>query len=154
MSKPRPAGTIPAAFSATGQDVPPSPDVQQHNLAQLIGQASAFYMAQLLEPVLAAISARQQRPACIVCAARLKGDAKAYETAVDIAVKAAEPLPEAPDTKVTESFTEGRRGPVCWGCFDPDLDGAGTGGCMTINEERATYGLPPLEGFDRLPSVD
>lgn len=119
----RPAGTTPAAFSPTGKDVPPSPDVQEHNLAQLIGQASAFYLAQLLEPVLQSISARQQRNACIVCAARLKAEASAYETAVDIAVKAAEPLPEAPDTKVTESFTDGARGPVCWGCYDPATDG-------------------------------
>lgn len=121
MTKPRPAGTIPAAFSRTGEDVPPSPDVQEHSLAQLIGQASAFYLAQLLEPVLAGIAPR--RHMCIVCAAKLKAEAKAYETAVEIAVKAAEPLPAEPDTRVAESFTQGRRGPVCWACFDQELDG-------------------------------
>lgn len=124
MAQPhRPAGTTPAAFSKTGRDVPPSPDVQQHNLAQLIGQSTAFHLAQLLAPVLDAMSARQQRSACLVCAARLKAEARAYETAVEIAVKAAEELPEAPSTKVTESFTEGARGPVCWACYDPAIDG-------------------------------
>jgi hypothetical protein len=124
VAKPsRPAGTIPAAFNPTGRDVPPSADVQEHNLAQLIGQASAFYLAQLLEPMLAAFTARQQRAACLVCAARLKAEAREYEKAVDIAVRAAEPIPEPPDTKVTESFTEGSRGPVCWGCYDPATDG-------------------------------
>ena len=149
MSQPRrPAGTIPGAFSKTGQDVPPSPDVQEHNLAQLIGQSAAFHLAQLLAPLLQG----QKRDACIVCAAKLKADARAYETAVEIAVKAAEELPKPPDTRVTESFTAGRRGPVCFACFDPDLDGAQ--GCMTINEERATQGLPPLEGYDRIGSAD
>ena len=123
MSKPRPAGAIPAAFSKTGQDVPPSPDVQEHNLAQLIGQSAAFELAQLLEPLLASISTRQQRNACIVCAARLKAEARDYETAVEIAVKAAEEPPAPPDTRVTESFTEGARGPVCWADYDPAIDG-------------------------------
>lgn len=124
MNQPRrAAGTVPAAFSKTGQDVPPSPDVAEHNLAQLIGQSAAFHLAQLLAPVLDAMGARQQRNACLVCAARLKADAAAYETAVEIAVKAAEPLPDEPSTKVTESFTEGARGPVCWADYDPAIDG-------------------------------
>jgi hypothetical protein len=123
VSTRRVKGTTPPVFVRDGRPVPPSADVQQHNLGQLIGQASAFYLAQLLEPVLASVAARQQRNACLVCAARLKAEARAYETAVEIAVQAAEPLPEAPDAKVTESFTEGSRGPVCWGCYDPKIDG-------------------------------
>ena len=117
----RPAGTIPAAFSKTGQDVPPSPDVAEHNLAQLIGQSAAFHLAQLLEPVLASIAPR--RHMCIVCTARLKAEAAAYETALANAVAAAEPPPAEPDTRVAESFTQGLRGPVCFACFDQELDG-------------------------------
>ena len=118
----RPAGTIPAAFSKTGQDVPPSPDVQEHSLAQVIGQATAFYLAQLLAPAMEALSA-PRRHMCIVCTAKLKADAKAYETALANAVAAAEEQPEPPDTRVAESFTQGLRGPVCFGCFDPAVDG-------------------------------
>ena len=146
MNKPhRPAGTIPAAFSATGQDVPPSPDVAEHNLAQLIGQSAAFHLAQLLEPVLAGIAPR--RHMCIVCAARLKAEAKAYETAVDIAVKAAEPIPEPPDTKVAESFTHGARGPVCWACFDQELD---TPGPRKVGYD---FGIPPRGADLRIPGA-
>lgn len=115
----RPAGTIPAAFSRTGEDVPPSADVAAHNMAQLIGQATAFYLAELLGPVL---EPRKQYT-CIVCTARLKREAKEYETAVANAVAAAEPLPEAPSARIPEAITDGARGPVCWGCFDREKDG-------------------------------
>ena len=52
-----------------------------------------------------------------------RDEAAAYEVAVQNAVAAAEELPEAPDTRVAESFTAGARGPVCWGCYDPAIDG-------------------------------
>jgi hypothetical protein len=107
VTKPaRPHGTIPAAFSATGEDVPPSPDVEEHSLAQVIGEAVALHLAPLIARM------RPARPGCITCAAKVK-------VAERNAKAAAEPLP---DMGVTESFTHGRRGPVCWGCFDPDED--------------------------------
>jgi len=119
----RPAGTIPAAFSKTGQDVPPSPDVQEHSLAQVIGEAVGLHLAKLLGPVLAHMAEQQHRPGCIVCAARAKRAERAHKIAIANANAAAEDGPDVPDLGVTESFTEGRRGPVCWGCFDPDEDG-------------------------------
>lgn len=124
MSTRRVKGATPPVFVRDGKPVPPSPDVAEHNLAQLIGQSAAFHLAQLMEPVLAGIAPR--RHMCIVCAAKLKAEAKAYETALANAVAAAEELPEAPDTRVTESFTAGARGPVCWGCYDQRLDGPWT----------------------------
>ena len=118
MPKPsRPAGTIPAAFSATGQDVPPSPDVAAHNFGQVIGQSVAYHVAQLLAPVLQRLVDVQERPACIVCAARVKRE---HLLAVANAQAAAEPEPVP--GKVNQSFTAGARGPVCWFCFDPDAD--------------------------------
>jgi len=106
VTKPRPHGTIPAAFSATGQDVPPSPEVAERTLAEVIGEAVALHLAPMLNRL------RPARPGCIVCAAKVK-------VAERNAKAAAEPLP---DMGVTESFTHGRRGPVCWGCFNPDED--------------------------------
>ena len=106
MPNPRPRGTLPAAFSATGQDVPPSPDVAERSLAEVIGEAVALHLA----PMIARL--RPARPGCIVCAAKVK-------VAERNARAAAEPLP---DLGITESFTVGRRGPVCWACFNPDED--------------------------------
>jgi hypothetical protein len=114
----RPHGTLPAAFSATGQDVPPSPDVAAHSLAEVIGGAVAYNVAQLLGPVLQRLVDVQERPACIVCAAKAKRE---HLTAIANAQAAAEPEPGAP--VVRQSFTAGRRGPVCWACLDPDQDG-------------------------------
>jgi hypothetical protein len=102
----RPHGTIPAAFSKTGQDVPPSPEVAERTLAEVIGEAVALHLAPLVSRM------RASRPGCIVCAVKVK-------RAERNARAAAEPLP---DLGITESFTTGRRGPVCWGCFDPDED--------------------------------
>jgi hypothetical protein len=102
----RPHGTIPAAFSKTGKDVPPSPEVAERTLAEVIGEAVALHLAPLVSRM------RASRPGCIVCAAKVK-------RAERNARAAAEPLP---DLGITESFTTGRRGPVCWGCFDPDED--------------------------------
>jgi hypothetical protein len=121
VSTRRVKGTTPPVFVRDGKPVPPSPDVAEHNLAQLIGQSTAYHLAQLLEPVLAAIAPR--RHMCIVCTAKLKAEAAAYEVALANAVAAAEPQPAEPDTRVAESFTDGARGPVCWACFDQKLDG-------------------------------
>ena len=114
----RPHGTIPAAFSATGQDVPPSPDVAAHSLAEVIGGAVAFHVAQLLGPVLQRLVDVQERYACLTCLTNAKRE---HTIAVANAKAAAEPEPKVPT--INQSFTEGARGPVCWECFDPDKDG-------------------------------
>jgi hypothetical protein len=121
VSKPsRPLGTIPAAFSKTGQDVPPSPDVAAHGLAEVIGGAVAYNVAQLLGPVLQRLVDVQERYACIVCTAKAKRE---LIVAVANAKAAAEPEPAVKAGAIRQSFTDGARGPVCWECFDPDKDG-------------------------------
>lgn len=106
MTKPtRPTG-LPAALARDGVAVPPSADVAERNLAEVIGETVALHLA----PVIARM--RPARPGCIVCAAKVK-------VAERNARAAAEPMP---DLGITESFTTGRRGPVCWSCFDPDED--------------------------------
>lgn len=116
----RPAGTIPAALSATGQDVPPSPDVAAHNLAQLVGQAVAYHVAQLLGPVLQRLVDVQEHYACLVCTTRVKRE---LNIAVANAKAAGEPEPAVKASAIRQAFTDGCRGPVCWECFDPDKDG-------------------------------
>jgi len=117
VTKPRPHGTIPAAFSATGRDVPPSPEVAAQGLAEVIGGQVALDLVQLLGPVLQRLVDVQDQPACIVCAVKAKRE---HLVAVANALAAAEPEPGAP--VVRQSFTSGARGPVCWGCLDPELD--------------------------------
>jgi hypothetical protein len=80
--------------------------VAERNLAEVIGEGVALHLAPLIARM------RASRPGCIVCAVRVK-------IAERNARAAAEPLP---DLGITESFTTGRRGPVCWSCFDPDED--------------------------------
>ena len=116
-------GTIPAAFSATGKDVPPSPDVAERNLAEVIGEGVALHLAKILGPLLNHMSQQMNRPGCLVCAAKVKRAEREFEIQVANAKAAAEAGPDAPDIGVTESFTDGARGPVCWGCYDPDIDG-------------------------------
>lgn len=117
MSKPsRPIGTIPAAFSRTGQDVPPSPDVAAHGLAEVIGGQVALNLAQLLGPVLQRLVDVQERPACVICAKKAKSIAVANARA------AAEDEAEVSMPSINQSFTAGARGTVCWSCFDPDAD--------------------------------
>ena len=121
MSNPRrPHGTIPAAFSAAGQDVPPSPDVAAQGLAEVIGGAAAVHLAQLLGPVLQRLVDVQERYACLVCTAKAKRE---LIVAVANAQAAAEPEPSIKAGAIRQSFTDGMRGPVCWSCFDPDQDG-------------------------------
>lgn len=126
MTKPsRPHGTLPAAFSATGQDVPPSPqdvppspDVAAHNLGEVIGQSVAYHVTALLAPVLQRLVDVQERYACVICVDKAKRE---WNVAAANARSAAEPEPKVP--AINQSFTEGRRGPVCWSCFEPDDDG-------------------------------
>lgn len=118
VPKPRPHGTLPAAFSATGEDVPPSPEVAAQGLAEVIGGTVAIHLAQLLAPVLQRLVDVQERYACLMCTARVKRE---HTVAVANALAAAEPEPKP--GKINQSFTDGARGPVCWECFDPDKDG-------------------------------
>jgi hypothetical protein len=138
-------GTIPAAFSATGQDVPPSPDVAAHSLAEVIGGAVAVHLAQLLAPVLQRLVDVQERYACIVCAVRVKVAGQEWKRDAAIRAMAAEPIPDKPEATIRQSFTDGARGPVCWECFDPDKDGIEPKKFRTLNDERAVHGLPPFE---------
>lgn len=105
MNSRRPTG-LPAALARDGVAVPSSPDVEEHSLAQVIGEAVALHLAPMIARM------RPARPGCIVCAAKVK-------VAERNARAAAEPVP---DLGITESFTTGRRGPVCWSCFDADED--------------------------------
>src|SRR5438105_4227654 len=114
----RPHGTIPAAFSATGRDVPPSPEVAAQGLAEVIGGEVALHLVQLLGPVLQRLVDVQEHYACLTCTAKAKRE---HLTAVANAQAAAEPEPKVPS--INQSFTDGARGPVCWDCFDPDKDG-------------------------------
>lgn len=102
---------------------PPSLEVAQHNISQAIGQSVAFHVAQLLTPVLQRLVDQQEQPGCLPCTARAKAAERAWEIDTANAKAAAEPEPGKPDVRVTQSITQGARGPVCWGCFDPVLDG-------------------------------
>ena len=97
---------------------PPSPDVAEHGIAQVIGQSVAYHVATLLAPVLQRLVDVQERPACLLCAARAKRE---HVIALANARAAAEVDPPPPP--VSQSFTDGARGPVCWACFDPQVDG-------------------------------
>jgi hypothetical protein len=112
----RPHGTTPAAFSKTGQDVPPSPEVAAQGLAEVIGGTVAYSLAQLLGPVLQRLVDVQEHYACIVCSRKTKSIAVANARA------AAEHDVEVSLPRISQAFTEGKRGPVCWSCFDPDAD--------------------------------
>ena len=116
MTKPRPHGTLPAAFSVTGQDVPPSPEVAAQGVAEVIGGTVAVHVAQLLGPILQRLVDVQERYACLTCARKAKAVAAAN------AMAAAEDADEVPLPRISQAFTEGKRGPVCWSCFDPDAD--------------------------------
>jgi hypothetical protein len=118
-----PPGTVPAALSRDGKEVPPSADVAEHNLAQIIGQAVALYLGELLAPLLTGLAGQRRNHVCLRCAADAKRADREHEIAVANAKAAAEELPDAPDIKLNESFTDGARGPVCWQHFDPERDG-------------------------------
>ena len=120
-------GTVPAAFSATGEDIPPSPDVAEHNLAQVIGQAVAVHLGQLLGPLVQHIAQQQAQPACVICVQARKAAEQAHQVAVANAQQAAEPEPEAPELPgimpAITSMPLGAPGqppqvlPVCYGHF-------------------------------------
>lgn len=118
MSKPR--GTVPAALTRDGAEIPASPDVARHDLAQVIGQSVAYNVAQLLGPVLQRLVDQQEQPGCIVCAGEVKRAERAWEIDAANARASAEPEPPKPDAKVSMSFTfDPAAGPVCWAHFEP-----------------------------------
>lgn len=124
MTNTRRATGVPAAFARDGKAVPPSADVAERTLAEVIGESVALHLAKILGPVLVRMAEQQQsRPGCLVCAGRVKRAEKAHKIAIANANAAAEDGPEVPDLGVTESFTEGSRGPVCWADYDPEIDG-------------------------------
>lgn len=123
MSTRRVKGTMPPVFVRDGKPVPPSADVAEKTLADIIGQSAALHLAEVIGPLLEHIATIQLRPACLVCAASMKRAEREHQIAVANARAAAEPAPEPPEAMATESFTEGARGPVCWSHYDPELDG-------------------------------
>lgn len=114
-------GTVPAAFSRNGQDVPPSPDVAEHTIAQVIGQAVAQYLGELLGPVLAHLANQQPMPACVLCVQARKIAEAEHRVAVANAAAAAEPEPELMLPPVTRCDTWMPMGqppvavPICYG---------------------------------------
>lgn len=138
MSNTRRATGVKPAFAGK---VPPSPDVAERTLAEVIGDAVAVNLAKMMGPMFRALAEAQRRPGCIACAAKVKQAERDYEVAARNAAAAAEPEPDKPDVGVTESFTDGSRGPVCWGCYDQRLDGPWTDG----TEFTGPFGalLPP-----------
>jgi hypothetical protein len=81
-------------------------------------------------------------PACLVCCRETKRVQREHQLAVDIATKAAEPVPDVPQVSIRQAFTiDPARGPVCWEHVEGALDED-----MTLNERRMASGLPPL-GF-------
>lgn len=84
-------GRVPAALSATGQEIPPSPDVAEASLADIIGQTVALHLANVLGPMLQQV---QAQPACVICVQGHKQAAKAHDVAVANAAQSAEEPPE------------------------------------------------------------
>ena len=86
-------GHVPAAFSATGEDVPPSPDVEQHGLAQVIGQSVALHLGELLGQLLPQMP---WQPECFFCLVAAKQLVKDYQVLVANAQAAGEDNPPPP----------------------------------------------------------
>lgn len=84
---------IPAAFSASGQDVPPSADVAAHNMAQLIGGAVALHLGQLLGQLLPQMP---WQPDCFFCLIAAKKTVHDHQVAIANAQAAGEDMPELP----------------------------------------------------------
>jgi hypothetical protein len=93
VSNTRHAAGVPAAFAPK---VPPSADVQEKTLAEVIGESVALHLGQLLGPQLAAIRQLQAMPACVICTQTRKQAEHAYQVALANAGRAAEPVPGAP----------------------------------------------------------
>jgi hypothetical protein len=126
VSNTRRATGVPAALTRDGTAVPPSPDVEEHSLAQVIGEAVALHVSRVLAPVLGGVAQLQTMPACVICVQERKQAERAWLTAVANAQRAAEPEPGAPEPPVVLPAVTwvplGQPGavlPVCYGHF-PD----------------------------------
>jgi bacterioferritin-associated ferredoxin len=112
----RPAGTVPAAFSRTGEDIPPSTEVLEHNLAQVIGQSAAVHLGELLRQLLPQLPLQ---PDCCLCVQAARRTVREYEARVANAQAAAEPVPDPPEApaigrSVTWIPYGGASVPACW----------------------------------------
>lgn len=86
-------GHVPAAFSAGGQDVPPSQDVMEHTLADVIGQTVALHLGQMLSQLLPAMP---WQPECFFCLIGAKQLVRDMQVKCANAVAAGEDQPELP----------------------------------------------------------
>lgn len=90
-----------------------SDDVREAGLADIIGQAVALHVGQILTQM-------PWQPGCLVCVTEAKRAEHAHQVAVGNAQAAAEPLPDEPEVGVSTAITIGPAGPVCWQHFDPE----------------------------------
>jgi hypothetical protein len=108
--------------------VPPSPDVAEASLAEVIGKTAALHLAQVLQPALQAIAQAQVQPGCFFCVMAHKQAGHALQVAMLNAQAAAEePPPEAELPAIQQAMTwmpvERAQGqppvnvPVCYGHF-------------------------------------
>jgi hypothetical protein len=73
---------------------PPSPDVAQHGLAQVIGQAVALHLAEMLGQLLPAMP---WQPDCFFCLLGAKKTVRDHQVAIANAQAAGEEMPALPD---------------------------------------------------------
>lgn len=97
-------GKIPAALARDGQEVPPSPDVAEANLANIIGQATALHLAQMLGQMLPQMP---WQPDCFFCVLAAKQLVHGHQVACANAVQAGEDQPDLPPApQVSRGITQ------------------------------------------------
>lgn len=84
----------------------------EQSLARIIGETVALRIAEIVPEL-------TWTPACIVCCREAKRADRDHQLAVDIATRAAEPLPDVPQVTVSKALTIGPDGPVCWAHVEP-----------------------------------
>ena len=123
----RDTGAFPRATQRrAARGVPPSADVAEASVANVIGKAVALELGKLLAEVL------PHPMACAIHTARYKQVLRAWQVACQNAVQAAEEPPEQPEPGIPQAFTmmpvAAREGqppvalPVCFECFDTGPD--------------------------------
>jgi hypothetical protein len=124
-----PPGAVPAAFSRDGKEVPPSADVVEHNLAQIIGQSVAVHLGQMLGQLLPAMP---WQPDCYFCVMAAKKLVRDHQVSCANAVQAGEDQPELPEPPqvargvtqiIVTQISDTPLGPVqacgaLWACWD------------------------------------
>lgn len=86
-------GQVPAAFA---KQVPPSADVAEQTLAQVIGESVALHLAQLLPQVMQVMQELPFQPSCFFCVTAAKTMVRAYQVAVKNAEQAGDDVPKPP----------------------------------------------------------